>query len=61
MRYRLRTLLIVLALGPPLLALVYWQRGVALGLLGGLIFSAPVFALVAMAEAIARRHRKPKG
>jgi hypothetical protein len=33
MRYRLRTLLIVLALGPPVLAVCWWHRTVAAGLL----------------------------
>jgi hypothetical protein len=53
MRYRLRTLLIVLALGPPVLAIVWWTLiwlgadGIVtlVGILVGLLFAA-VSALV---------------
>jgi hypothetical protein len=45
MRYRLRTLLIVLALGPPLIALAWWYGKMALGLLLlTLLFCPDLFA-----------------
>ena len=59
MRYRLRTLLIVLALGPPVLAVACRDRGIALGVFGALVLIVPMFAFVTLIkfclDAIERR------
>ena len=60
MRYRLRTLLIVLAVGPVVLALAWWSRGIGIGLLAALALIAPMFALAAIAKVClgAMEHRR---
>ena len=60
MRYSLCTLLFLMAVGPPLLAAIYLDRAVLLGVLGGIVLCAPVCVLVAVIEAIGawRRRRK---
>jgi hypothetical protein len=46
MRYRLRTLLIVLGLGPPVIALAWWYGKMAMGLLVvALLFCPDIFIL----------------
>ena len=50
MRFRLGTLLIVLVLGPAVLAACYSSRGIAVGVVAGLLLVAPLFGLAALAK-----------
>jgi hypothetical protein len=45
LRYRLRTLLIVLAIGPPLIALAWWYGKAALGILILALLVSPMLIL----------------
>ena len=50
MRYPLRTLLIVLALGPPILAFWWWMYGIGLGVFGAIGLIIPTISLVTIAN-----------
>jgi hypothetical protein len=60
MRYRLRTLLIVLALGPPVIAARWRDLGPGLELLLGLALIAPLLALVVTTEGMMKSWRNRK-
>ena len=49
-RFKLRTLLIVLVLGPVVLWAAWSSRGVALGLLGAFTLIAPLYGLALLAK-----------
>jgi len=58
MRFRLRTLLILLAVAPVVLAAAFWDRGIAVGLLAGLALVVPVFVFAAIIEFMEERRTR---
>lgn len=59
-RYKLRTLLILLAVLPPVLAVAWLDRGIGIGLVGGLALISPILALVVAVEWVAESRRSRK-